>query len=133
MDADPPGSADTFTVLLDLTSTTARFDIGAFQMLGKTLKLGFRGRLHRLYIYPVGRLERLAFAALKAVMGKGTPQKARWGRRAAPAPGCRLSPPGASAAAPPTRSFRAAPPSLPFHSFNVMPFPAPIFRFSRRL
>lgn len=77
IDAGPPGSPETFTVLLDLTSTNARFDIGSFQMLGKTLKLGFRGRLHRLYIFPVGRLERLAFAALKAVMGKGTPQKAR--------------------------------------------------------
>lgn len=74
-DMDADASADTFSVLLDLTSTASRFDVDAFRSLGAMLKLGFRGRLHRMVIYPAGRLERLVFAGLKKFMGKGTPQK----------------------------------------------------------
>jgi hypothetical protein len=80
MDADVAGGAreeDTFTVLLDLTSTASRFDVDAFRALGAMLKLGFRGRLHRMIIYPAGRLERMVFAGLKKFLGKGTPQKVR--------------------------------------------------------
>jgi hypothetical protein len=31
-------------------------------------QVGFRGRLHRLYIYPAGRLERLAFFSCKGFL-----------------------------------------------------------------
>ena len=76
MDADTSaGAADTFSVLLDLTSAASRFDVDAFRALGAMLKLGFRGRLHRMVIYPAGRLERIVFAGVKKFMGKGTPQK----------------------------------------------------------
>ena len=77
MDRDTSADApDTFSVLLDLTSAASRFDVDAFRSLGAMLKLGFRGRLHRMVIYPAGRLERMLFAALrKTFMGKGTPQK----------------------------------------------------------
>lgn len=76
MDADDSAEApETFSVLLDLTSTASRFDADAFRSLGAMLKLGFRGRLHRMVIYPAGRLERLVFAGLKTFMGKSTPQK----------------------------------------------------------
>jgi hypothetical protein len=80
MDADVASGVreeDTFTVLLDLTSTASRFDVDAFRSLGAMLKLGFRGRLHRMIIYPAGRLERMVFAGLKKFLGKGTPQKVR--------------------------------------------------------
>ena len=76
MDAETSSeAADTFSVLLDLTSAASRFDVDAFRSLGAMLKLGFRGRLHRMVIYPAGRLERVVFAGVKKFMGRGTPQK----------------------------------------------------------
>ena len=76
MDADTSSdAADTFSVLLDLTSAASRFDVDAFRSLGVMLKLGFRGRLYRMVIYPAGRLERMVFAGVKKFLGKGTPQK----------------------------------------------------------
>ena len=77
MDAETSSeAADTFSVLLDLTSAASRFDVDAFRSLGAMLKLGFRGRLHRMVIYPAGRLERVVFAGVKmGFMGRGTPQK----------------------------------------------------------
>lgn len=48
--------------------------IGLRQWLGLRVlvwlgtQVGFRGRLHRLYIYPAGRLERVAFFACKGFL-----------------------------------------------------------------
>mmetsp|Transcript_34623 Transcript_34623/g.66153 ORF Transcript_34623/g.66153 Transcript_34623/m.66153 type:complete len:672 (-) Transcript_34623:1073-3088(-) len=66
---------DTFTVLMDLTSTSQRLDIGAVRQLACVLKIGFRARLHKLYIYPVGKLERFFVATIKGFLGKATRQK----------------------------------------------------------
>jgi hypothetical protein len=52
-----------------------RFDIHAFNRLAFMLKQGFRGRLYKLYAFPCGKIERLALAAIKPFLGKGTIKK----------------------------------------------------------
>jgi hypothetical protein len=72
---DEEGGLDTFTVLVDISSMKKRFDIHAFKRLAFMLKQGFRGRLYKLYAFPCGKIEKLALAAIKPFLGKGTVKK----------------------------------------------------------
>ena len=83
-----------FTILLDLTSCV-HVHLPAFCKLGeilqRALKRGFRGRLHRFYIYPTGRRGRVLLRLMRPLLGRYTPPKiklvdlgdlggGRWGR-----------------------------------------------------
>jgi len=64
-----------FSILLDLSTCAhvrraAFFSIG--MILSRAVKKGFRGRLHRFYIYPAGRIERWLLRGLKPFLGKYT-------------------------------------------------------------
>ena len=67
-----------FTILLDLTSCV-HVHLPAFCKLGeilqRALKRGFRGRLHRFYIYPTGRRGRVLLRLMRPLLGRYTPPK----------------------------------------------------------
>ena len=67
-----------FTILLDLTSCV-HVHLPAFCKLGeilqRALKSGFRGRLHRFYIYPTCRKGRVLLKVIKPLLGRYTPPK----------------------------------------------------------
>ena len=67
-----------FTILLDLTSCV-HVHLPAFCKLGEILqrasKRGFRGRLHRFYIYPTGRRGRVLLRLMRPLLGRYTPPK----------------------------------------------------------
>ena len=64
----------TFTVLIDITRSVT-VDIYSFKGLSVLLKNNFKDRLHKLYIFPCGILERIAFTGIRHFMGKNTVQK----------------------------------------------------------
>ena len=67
-----------FTILLDLTSCV-HVHLPAFCKLGeilqRALKRGFRGRLHRFYLYPTGRRGRVLLRLMRPLLGRYTPPK----------------------------------------------------------
>lgn len=67
-----------FTILLDMTNCH-RVQLPALCRLGeilqRALRRGFRGRLHRFYMYPTGRKGRLLLRVLKPLLGRYTPPK----------------------------------------------------------
>ena len=67
-----------FTILLDLTSCV-HVHLPAFcklgEMLQRALKRGFRGRLHRFYLYPTGRRGRVLLRLMRPLLGRYTPPK----------------------------------------------------------
>ena len=77
-DGDDAAHEGKFTILLDLTSCV-HVHLPAFCKLGeilqRALKRGFRGRLHRFYIYPTGRRGRVLLRLMRPLLGRYTPPK----------------------------------------------------------
>ena len=77
-DGDDAAHEGKFTILLDLTSCV-HVHLPAFCKLGeilqRALKRGFRGRLHRFYLYPTGRRGRLLLRLMRPLLGRYTPPK----------------------------------------------------------
>lgn len=75
VDQDGGSHGGKFTILLDL-STCPHVHKAAFFRIGMLLrgavKKGFRGRLHRFYIYPAGFTERWLLRVIKPFLGKYT-------------------------------------------------------------
>ena len=77
-DGDDAAHEGKFTILLDLTSCV-HVHLPAFCKLGeilqRALKRGFRGRLHRFYLYPTGRRGRVLLRLMRPLLGRYTPPK----------------------------------------------------------
>ena len=77
-DGDDAAHEGKFTILLDLTSCV-HVHLPAFcklgEMLQRALKRGFRGRLHRFYLYPTGRRGRVLLRLMRPLLGRYTPPK----------------------------------------------------------
>lgn len=77
-DANSENSKKQFTILLDMTNAKhvhlpALCRLG--EILQRALKRGFRGRLHKFYMYPTGRKGRILLRVIKPLLGRYTPPK----------------------------------------------------------
>ena len=84
--SDGAGEGGKFTILLDASTCsthTRDFKAAAWiaccanlgRVLQTALKRGFRGRLHKFYVYPTGKAARSLLQVIKPFLGKYTPPK----------------------------------------------------------
>ena len=66
----------TFTMLVDITKTgPSKVCMSSFQRLSGLLKHNFKDRLHKLYIYPCGAIERVLFRLFRHFAGSKSVKK----------------------------------------------------------